>query len=105
MTLTTPIKLADFWKLFPADTEERLLELDPDGKDGVQTVTLEGVGRVEYWLDACSEGSDRGGYLPWFKFLDVTYYNEWQEVEEPVELECETDCSEVFFAGRSSRLG
>jgi hypothetical protein len=105
VNLTTPTLLNDFWKLFPADTEEKLLELDPDGRAGVQTVTLEGVGRVEYWLDACSEGADRGGYLPWYKLLDVTYFDRFSQKDEPVELESETDGSELYFAGRSSLLG
>ena len=63
--------LEEFWALLPEGTEDALQELVPDGRAGVKETTLEGVGRVSYWLDACSEGADRGGYVAFYELHDV----------------------------------
>jgi hypothetical protein len=92
--------LEDFWKLLPEGTEEALLGLEYDGRKGEQTVEVpQGVGRVTTWLDECSEGADRGGYVCWAKLHDVLDYN-----NQPVVLEADTDGSCFFFADRMGVL-
>ena len=99
--MTMPIKiadqaeLADLWALLPEGAEEVLLSLSYDGRKGEQTTEVPGVGRVTHFLDACSEGEDRGGYVKWVTLHDVV-----GPTGKPVRLESETDGGEFMYAGR-----
>lgn len=91
--------LFDLWELLPEGTEDVLLGLDPDGRKGEKEVSIDGVGRVKFWLEACSEGADRGGYVVWYELLNVHGYD-----GKPLLLEGDTDGESVLFAGRRSVL-
>ena len=88
-----------FWDSLPEAVQEVLLDLDPDGRAGVQEHDVPGVGRVECWLDECSEGADRGGYVTWLRLHGVLDHE-----GDPLVLESETDGSEYMFEGRMTRL-
>lgn len=89
-------KLSDLWDLLGEGAEDALLDLSPDGAAGTVVVDVPGVGKVDVWLDACSEGADRGGYVTYLRLHDVLEPN-----GSPVVLESETDGSELFFDGRN----
>ena len=91
--------LSEFWSLLPEGAEEVLLGLEYDGKKGEQEADVPGVGRVTSWIDECSEGADRGGYVQWARLHDVV-----GPTGEPVELEAETDGGEFLFSGRMTQL-
>ena len=91
--------LQEFWALLPEGTEDALLELEPDGQAGAQETTVEGVGRVSYWVDACSEGVDRGGYVAYVKLHEV----EGPE-GKPVILEEDAGPVEFLFESRMVKL-
>ena len=97
ITVPDQTALSEFWQLLPEGTEEVLLDLSYDGRKGEQETEVPGVGRVTHWLDACSEGADRGGYVPWARLHDVV-----GPTGKPVELEGETDGCQFLFAGRMS---
>lgn len=101
MTITAKrgTNLEDFWRLLPEGSEEALLGLDYDGRKGEQEHDVPGVGRVTAWIDECSEGADRGGYVKWARLLDVT-----EEGGEALVLEANTDGCEFLFAGRMCQL-
>ena len=99
VTVPRGTDLEDFWKLLPGGAEDRLDDLEADGRTGVTKAELDGVGRVEKWLDACSEGSDRGGYVSWYELLDVR-----DDGGRPVRLEQDTGDGEILFADRMTRL-
>jgi len=94
--------LEQLWASFPG-LEEQLLELEADGKEGKITMDVPGVGQVSTWIDECSEGRDRGGYVQWWRLEEVTHLN-CLDAEEPVELEGDTDGSQIFFGGRNSSI-
>lgn len=98
-TLKSGSRIEDFFSSLPAGAHEALLALEGDGYKGAQRVTVPGVGDVTVWLDACSEGSDRGGFVNFLRLHDVT-----DERGREVVLEAETDGSELYFNGRSSVL-
>jgi hypothetical protein len=81
------------------EAEEALLGLEPDGREGEKTEEVKGVGRVTYWLDACSEGADRGGYVTYVRLEECVDHKNW-----PILLEAETDGSELYFNGRMARI-
>lgn len=91
--------IEDFWSSLDETARDALLDLEPDGRAGAQVHQVPGVGKVTCWLDACSEGADRGGYVTYLELHDILRPN-----GEPVVLESETDGSEYYFDGRSSRL-
>ena len=94
-TLLKGTRIEDFLSSLPVGTVEVLLDLEPNGKVGAQTYTVPGLGRVSAYLGACSEGTDRGGYVKFYELLEVS-----DEAGRPVVLEAETDGSELYFDGR-----
>jgi hypothetical protein len=97
MKVNKGLKLDIFWGLLPSKTEDFLLGLEANGKHGVATYDSP-AGKVMIWLDACSEGADRGGYVKWIELLDVQFE------DGSVILEADTDGSCLFFANRSIEL-
>jgi hypothetical protein len=92
--------LDDLWGSLPEGAEGTLLELDPDPRTGDKTTTIDEIGRVTYWIDACSEGADRGGYVQYVRLDDWTN----SATGEPITLEAETDGSALYFDGRNGQL-
>ena len=91
-------RLANFWDLFDVDAESLLQRLSPNvGKKLKKTIP--GVGRVEARIGESSEGADRGGYVTWYKLLDVKGPD-----GKPVELEEDPGTQEILFAGRMTML-
>lgn len=89
-----------FWGHFPANTKDKLLDCELGGRGNTELeLKLPGLGDVCVYLDECSEGADRGGYVKWVQCTDVADYD-----GEAILLEADTDGSEFFFAGRSSIL-
>ncbi len=98
VNVTRETRLVDFWALLPAGAEETLLELPFDARSGEQTSEVAGLGKVTFWIDECSEGADRGGYVKYVRLDDVRVDG------EPVTLEGETDGGEFLFEGRLGLL-
>ena len=96
-TIVDGTTLVELWDLLPEGAEEVLLGLEYDGKKGEQEADVPGIGRVTSWIDECSEGADRGGYVQWARLHDVV-----GPTGKPVVLESETDGGEFLFSGRMS---
>jgi hypothetical protein len=94
-------KIEEFWAQFPPDTQARILDFDVDTRNGALFRSLPGLGECEIWLDACSEGEDRGGYVIW-----VECYDQLDEEGTPIQLEqvSEEEQTPLMFAGRSGVL-
>ncbi len=87
-----------FWKLLPEEANDLIQDLEFSGRDGVQTAEVEGLGAVETWIDASSEGSDRGGYVRFAKLLGVL-----DSTGQPIVLEEDNPADGFFiFEGRMS---
>ena len=93
------IELDEFWRILGAGAEEALMEIEVEGRKGSTKVLVPGVGPVEVWLDECSEGADRGGYVKWYELANVLDLK-----GKPLQLEADTDDCEIFFAGRMGRF-
>lgn len=91
--------LEDFWKLLPEGAEETLLGLAYNPRKGEVEQFVPGVGTVVSYVDACSEGEDRGGYVKYARLLDVL-----DSQGRPVVLEGETDGCEFMFEPRTTIL-
>jgi hypothetical protein len=89
----------DFWDSLGEEVQDALSELEPDGRSGLRTHDVPGLGKVDCWLDECSEGADRGGWVTY-----LTLHGVLGPDGEPVTLEGDIDDSQYFFEGRSTRL-
>lgn len=91
--------LKQFWAGLPEGAEERILGLEADGRKGEVVHDVPGVGQVGIWLDACSEGADRGGYVRYAKLYWILGPN-----DGPVVLEEDPGGDQWLFEGRLGRL-
>ena len=90
-------KIEDFLASLSQETQELLNDLDADSSP--KNVELPELGLVTVYLDACSEGADRGGYVRFIKMHDVK-----NEKDEVITLEEDCDDNIWLFEGRSSIL-
>lgn len=98
ITFLRGTRLADFWKGLPDGAEEALLDLPYDGRKGEQVSFVPGVGSVATYVDACSEGEDRGGYVKYARLVDVLVDG------EPVLLEEDGGEGTFLFEPRMTEL-
>lgn len=91
--------IEEFLSALPPNTLEALLALPFDASKGTQQATIPEIGTVRYWIDECSEGADRGGYVPYVEFEHIHDSN-----GNKIRLEAETDQSTFYFDGRMTIL-
>ena len=72
---------------------------DLTGERNVKTIETENFGSVEVYLDACSEGADRGGFVTFVKLHQVKGPD-----GQPVVLEAEPGGDEWLFENRMTTI-
>lgn len=95
-TIDAGTGLKDFWAKLPPEAEGDLLDLRAGRSPAAYR--LAGIGQVEIWLDACSEGADRGGYVRYARLCEIS------GPHGPVVLEEDPGAGRWLFEGRNSRL-